>query len=101
MSYYYVRRPSTNKLAAAVYNRKNCLSNSHFFSIFTSKTYMWEPCHVSRYSYGLKTEQSGFDSRQGQRLFSTPLLPRRLWGPPPPHALGFEGFVPGGKAAGA
>jgi hypothetical protein len=35
----------------------------------------------------------------GARIFFSPRLPDRLWGPPSLYAMGTKGSYPGGKAA--
>jgi hypothetical protein len=49
---------------------------------------------------GLRAGRLGFDSRQGQKLFSTRQRPGRPWGPPGLMTTNTWGSSPGVKAAG-
>jgi hypothetical protein len=53
------------------------------------------------YSSGLRAGWSwGSNPGRGWEFFSSPPRPNRFWGPPSLLSSGYQGFFPGGKAAG-
>jgi hypothetical protein len=50
--------------------------------------------------YGLHDRGVGVRVPVGARIFSSPYLPDRLWGPPCLLSNGYRGLIPGGRAAG-
>jgi hypothetical protein len=50
--------------------------------------------------YGMDGEGVGVRVPVWSKIFSTPRLPDRLWGPPNLLPNGYRGSFPGGKAAG-
>jgi hypothetical protein len=51
--------------------------------------------------YGLDSREVGVRAPVGERIFSSPWLPYRLWGPPSLLSKGYQGPFHGGNAAGA